>query len=100
MDAEVALEPVTFTPLPEIQNPFGLLPPVKARATVYGAPGARVALLGVAFTDPPAVWQVLQVCVYPTWASAGAAWTVTTKNAAANPAASTAIFGMVIRVTL
>jgi len=34
MVAVVALLPVTFTPLPEIQNPFGLLPPVKASVTV------------------------------------------------------------------
>ena len=34
MDAEVALLPVTLTPLPEIQNPEGLVPPVKASATV------------------------------------------------------------------
>jgi hypothetical protein len=34
MVAEVALLPVTFTPLPEIQNPLGLEPPVKASVTV------------------------------------------------------------------
>jgi hypothetical protein len=33
---------------------------VTAMATVYAAPGARVALLGVALTEPPAVWQEVQ----------------------------------------
>jgi hypothetical protein len=32
--AEVELLPVTFTPFPEIQNPDGLLPPVKASTTL------------------------------------------------------------------
>lgn len=53
--------PVRLTPLPEIQNP--LLPPlvaVIAIATVYAAPAAGVALLGVAVTDPPAEWQPVQ----------------------------------------
>jgi hypothetical protein len=55
MDAEVAPLPVTLAPLPEIQNALGLVPPVKASATVYAAPDATVGLLGVAVTEPPAV---------------------------------------------
>jgi hypothetical protein len=53
MAAEVELLPVTLAPFPEIQNPAGLLPPVKASATVYAAPAAGVPLLGVAVTEPP-----------------------------------------------
>jgi hypothetical protein len=53
MVAEVELLPVRLAPLPEIQNPDGLLPPVNASATVYAALAAGVALLGVAVTEPP-----------------------------------------------
>jgi hypothetical protein len=53
MDAGPALLAVTLAPLPEIQYPTGLVPPVKTSATVKVAPGATVALLGVAVTDPP-----------------------------------------------
>jgi hypothetical protein len=45
---------VTDAPLPVIENP--LLPVVvvvMAIATVYAAPAAGVALLGVAVTEPP-----------------------------------------------
>ena len=54
--------PVRLTPLPEIQYPLLVpLPPVKASATVKAAPAAGVALLGVAETEPPAVWHPVQV---------------------------------------
>ena len=59
--AELGL-PTTLTPLPEIQYPLlPLFVVLMTIATVYEAPGATVALLGVADTEPPAAWQPVQV---------------------------------------
>jgi hypothetical protein len=94
-DAGPAVLPVTFAPLPEIQYPTGLVPPVKASATVKAAPAAGVALLGVALTEPPAVWHAVQALCLVGMACAGAMSTVAAKTPTASAVASSAVFGMV-----
>src|SRR5450631_469742 len=96
METGPALLPVTLAPLPEIQYPTGLVPPVKASATVYEAPGATVAALGVPTTEPPAVWQEEQADARAGCADAACGLRVTARSAATAPVASTAIFGRLI----